>query len=63
MRRPAFTLVEMLVVVGLLALVAALLLPSASRAREWARGVQCLSILQQTVAATAPGAPDPWVLH
>jgi prepilin-type N-terminal cleavage/methylation domain-containing protein len=63
MRRPAFTLVEMLVVVGLLALVAALLLPSASRARERARGVQCMSILQQTVAATAPGAPDPWVLH
>jgi prepilin-type processing-associated H-X9-DG protein len=50
MRRPAFTLVEMLVAAGLLALLVALLLPSASRARERARGVQCLSNLRQIAA-------------
>jgi prepilin-type N-terminal cleavage/methylation domain-containing protein len=63
MRRRAFTLVEMLVAVGLLALLVALLLPSASRAREKARGVQCMSNLRLTTRATASGAPHPWVLH
>src|SRR3954454_17052201 len=58
MRRPAFTLVEMLVVVGLVALLAALLLPSASRAREKARGVHCMSNLRQIAAGFIAYATD-----
>lgn len=44
---PAFTLVEMLVVMSIVALLIALLLPAVKRARESARVVSCASNLKQ----------------
>jgi prepilin-type N-terminal cleavage/methylation domain-containing protein len=43
----AFTLVEMLVVIAILGILAALLLPSLSRAKTKARGAHCISNLKQ----------------
>ena len=57
-RRPAFTLVELLVVIGIVALLLAILLPTIGRIREAGYKTVCLGNLRQLGAAVSLYAAD-----
>lgn len=53
-----FTLVELLVVIGIIAVLVSILLPTLSKARQWGKQIACLSNVRQLMGAATMYAND-----
>ena len=60
-----FTLVELLIVIAIIAILAAMLLPALNQARERARGISCISQLKQLTTGFMMYSQDydGWIYH
>ena len=58
MNRKVFSLIELLIVIAIIAILAAMLLPALNKARESARGTVCIGNLRQIHTAAVSYASD-----